>query len=193
MELLLKAAPATALTADAKGWFPLHLAACNGNATTVRPLLEAAPVVATSNVRGFVPLKIALIKASKNPRVRDPARHLETARVLLPATPPEVALAALERAGEVALPLFADLAACTALSPAQWERVPAPCPALGAALPAVLARSVAEAALLVVRLPAEARQRLRAGAMSLGRAQRVHDAELPAALVGLVLALAAGP
>ena len=70
-----------------------------------------------------------------------------------------------------------DLAACTALSPRQ--RMLAPCPGLGAALPAVLARSV--------------RQRLRLGALCLGRAQKEHCTELPAALVGQVLALASGP
>ena len=57
----------------------------------------------------------------------------------------------------------------------------------------MLARSEAEAALLLSRLPAEVRERLRTSALCLVRAQREHDIELPAALVGQVLALAAGP
>ena len=133
----------------------------------------------------------ALYKAKHSARDSGLAPYLETARLLLPATPPGPALVALVQAGEVALALFADLAACTALSPAQWWRVPRPCSALGAALPAVLARSVAEAALLVGRLPAEVRQRLRTGALCLGRAQRECRFEVPSALVGQVLALAA--
>ena len=39
------------------------------------------------------------------------------------------------------------------LTPAGWERVPSPCPGLGAALPAVMAHSDAEAAALVAHLP----------------------------------------
>ena len=124
--------------------------------------------------------------------MQDPAPFLEAARLLLPATPPDAALSALWAAGEVGLPLFADLAACTALSPEQWRRVPAPCPALGAALPAVLARSAAEAVLLVGRLPAGVRRRLRTGALCLGRAQRECSTQLPAGLAGRALALAAG-
>ena len=160
-------------------------------------LLEAAPAAAATAARRGLPLKVTVDEAQRcseeyHNRGRC-AGCMQTARLLLPATPLEGALSALEEAGEVALPLFADLAACTALSPEQWQRMPAPCPALGAALPAVLARSAAEAALLVARLPDEARQRLRTGALCLGRVQRERRIELPAALVGQVLALVAGP
>ena len=193
VRLLLEAAsPAAALTADAEGRLPLHIAAQGGNADAVRLLLEAAPVGATTQAPGGIPLEVALARAALFAILNPHAQYLEAARLLLPATPPENALSALEEAGQVALPLFADLAASKALSPAQWQRVPAPCPALGAALPAVLARSQAEAALLVGRLPAEACQRLRAGALCQGQAQREHGIELPVALVGRVLALAAG-
>ena len=191
VRLVLKAAPTTVLAADLQGRLPLHEAAKRGSVEAVRLLLEAAPAAAAAEAHGMLPLEIALDSAMDDPDAINAI--LETARLLLPATPPEIVLSAAEAAGEVALPLFADLAACAALSPAQWQRVPAPCLGLGAALPAVLARSAAEAALLVVRLLAEMRQSLRIGALCLGRAQRRHRTELPAALVGRVLALAAGP
>ena len=192
VRLLLEAAPAAALTADVQGRLPVHWAANNGCAEAVCLLLEAAPTAAlAADVEGWLPLEIALDQARE--QTDEHARYLETARLLLQATPPDMALTALEEAGEVALPLFADLAACAALSPEQWQRMPAPCPALGTALPAVLERSEAEAALLVGCLPAEVRQRLRAAALCLGRAQRECHIELPTVLVGQVLALATGP
>ena len=194
VRLLLEAAPATALTADVDGWLPLHAAASRGNTEAVRLLLEAAPEAATAESdHDDLPLELALDRAAHPTRAEDRAHCLETARLLLPAAPPQIALPALEEAGTVALALYGDLAACTALSPAQWQRVPAPCPALGAALPVVLARSAAEAALLVGHLPAEVRQRLRTGALCLARAQRECLVELPAVLTGQMLALAVGP
>ena len=163
-------------------------------------LLEAAPAAALAEANGGLPLAVALDQATHNESIfHDRARYLETARLLLPASPPEATLAALKKTGKVALPLFADLVACTALSPEQWQRMPPAvllqyfCPGLAAALPAVLARSVLEAALLMEFLPFETCRRLRIGALCLGRAQRVLGVELPAALVGQVLALAAGP
>ena len=193
VRLLLDAAPAAALRADVDGWLPLHEAASVGNAEAVRLLLEAAPAAAAKGIiAGTLPLDLALVELCRMIE-NGQAPCLEAARLLLPATPVERALSALEAADEVALPLYADLAACTALSPEQWQRVPAPCPALGTALPAVLARSAAEAALLVGRLSAEVRQRLRTGALCMVRAQRVYEIELPVALVGQVLALAARP
>ena len=181
------------MIASAEGWLPLHFAAESGSAEAVRLLLAAAPGVAATKAGDILPLEIALDQAVDSETDHDRARHLEAARLLLPATRLEAALAALEEAGEVALPLFAVLAACAALSPAQWQRLPAPCPGLASILPTVLARSTAEAALLVGRLPAKVRQRLRAGALCLGRAQRERRAELPGAIVGQVLALAAWP
>ena len=195
VSLLLETAPAAALTASARGWLPLHMAAGNGCAEAVRLLLNAAPAAATREITSFglLPLRIALLIAGDPDKIDVRGCYMEIARLLLPATPLEYALQALQRAGEVALPLFADLASCTALSPEQWQRMPAACPALGAALPAVLARSVAEAALLVGCLPSDVRQRLRTGALCLSRAQRDHRTELPAAIVGTILALAAEP
>ena len=192
VSLLLEAAPAAALAADVDGRLPIHTAADWGNAKAVRLLLEVEPAAAlTPGGTGRLPLEIALDQAVHRVRFSIPL-YLEISRLLLPATPTERALAALDKAGRVALPLFANLAACSALSPAQWQRMPPSCPGLGTALPAVLKRSVAEAALLVARLPVEARQCLRTAALCLGRAQRERHIELPAALVGQVLALAAG-
>ena len=190
--LLLKAAPAAALTAASDGSLPLHIAARNGNSEAVPLLLGAAPEAAATEAAGKLPADVALDQATRFAGGEDGGWFFEAARRMLPATPPDRALSALERAGEVALPLFADLVMPTALSPAQWQRVPAPCAGLGAVLPAVLARSEAETALLVGRLPAEVRQRLRIGALCLGQAQKVRRTELPAALVGQVLALATG-
>ena len=80
------------------------------------------------------------------------------------------------------------LATLVPLSAAEWQRVPAPCAGLGAALPDVLARSDAEPALLVQHLPEASKQRLRMAALCLGRAQRRHGASLPAPLVRALLA-----
>ncbi|KAL4421261.1 hypothetical protein ABPG75_010552 [Micractinium tetrahymenae] len=84
--------------------------------------------------------------------------------------------------------LIAHAAAQVRLSPDDWQLVPAPTPGLGAALPAVLQRSLAEAALLVARLPQAERQRLRCAALYLSHASRRR---LHAELVASVLALSA--
>ena len=196
VRLLLEAAPAAAARAADDGRFPLHWAAAYGNQEAVQMLLAAAPEAASK--RGGkprrLPLEEAMLTAASYSRAdspRDPGAHLMSARLLLPATPTSDALAALLRAGKVAWPLFADLAASRALSLAQWKRIPAPCPGLGAALPAVLSRSEAEGRQLVRRLPDAERCRLRAAALALGWAQRALGIELPAVLVRRVLALAA--
>ena len=66
-----------------------------------------------------------------------------------------------------------------------------PGPGLAAALPAVLCRSEAEAALLVRRLPVGERQRLRTAAPCLARAQHVHSLQLPSPILRLLLRAAA--
>ena len=88
------------------------------------------------------------------------------------------------------LPLFADVASRNPLSPADWLLIPSPCPGLAAALPAVLKRSTAEAALLLARLPEAERCRLRTGALCLHRAQTVAGLALPQPLVWRILAAA---
>ena len=71
--------------------------------------------------------------------------------------------------------------------------MPQPCPGLGAALPAVLARSDAEAALLVAHLPAADCERLRTALLCLHRAERAHGLELPPAILHSLLAAAHNP
>ena len=192
VRLLLEAAPEAALTADAEGRLPLHFAADRGNTEAVPLLLEKAPEAAMVSTVERLPLEIVLDRA-RSSGVQNLPGYLEVARLLLSASPLERALPALEKAGEVAQPLFVDLAACKALSARQWWRLPYRCPALGAALPAVLVRCTVEAARLVAHLPDKVRQGLHTAALCLVRAQRVLGVELPAALVGQVLALAAGP
>ncbi len=88
--------------------------------------------------------------------------------------------------------LMAVVATCVPLSPAEWLLFPPSCPGLSAALPAVLARSTTEAALLVSRLPPAERARARCAALSLARAQREAGVELPPALVTTILGAALG-
>ena len=66
--------------------------------------------------------------------------------------------------------------------------MPAPCPALVGALPDVVARSRAEAQLLVHHLEPEKRQRLRTYALCLVRAQERAGVALPPELTALLLA-----
>ncbi len=55
---------------------------------------------------------------------------------------------------------------------AAWSAVPAPCPGLLRALPAVLAQSTEQAGHLVQHLPPADVQRLRTAALGLARAQK---------------------
>ena len=122
------------------------------------------------------------------------ADYAATTHVLLPATPPDVALPALTAAlaqpnADILLPLFADLATASwPLTPEQWVQVPSACPGLGAVLPAVHARSEAEAGELVAHLPRHERRRLRTAALA-----RRSGVWLPGPLVGRILALSAAP
>ena len=86
--------------------------------------------------------------------------------------------------------LLADLAARLPLSHEQWHSIPAPCPDLARALPAVLQRSAAEAGWLVGRLAEVQRARLRAATLSLAQAQQPNRCSLPAEVSGRILAQA---
>lgn len=77
--------------------------------------------------------------------------------------------AAKRRAGAAAV---CQPCGAVAAQQAAMAVVPCPCPGLGRALPAVLARSEAEAAQLVARLPPGDGQRLRTSALSLHRRQQ---------------------
>lgn len=185
---LLAAAPETAEAEAEDGITPLALAARQGHLEVAELILEAAPSAwATGKL---VPLKAAL-----------PRGHLEIARRII-ATEHQEALAgkcdgkdALELLGSLpphpaadVLPLWHDVVSGPPLLPEDWELVPAPCPGLGRALPAVLAGSEEEAGLLVARLPLQQRLRLRALALGMAHASR-HT--LPAAVNAKILALAA--
>ena len=196
LQQLLGAAPATSSAVTRSSRFALHYAAGSGNLAALQLLVSFAPAAASAR-GGFqsrLPLEIALNEAGycwRRGQGAQAAQYLQAARLLLPVTPLDEALSALVAAGCPALPLFADLAASRPLTYAQWQRVPAACPGLGAALPAVLARSVSEARWLVQRLSGEQRQRVRSAALSLRRAQRTLGVELPVAVLGQVLALVA--
>lgn len=162
-----------------------------GQRTAALCLLEAEPQLAAQRTRaGLLPVQLALRKW-----------HHRVARALLSggdyfslAAPADARLATdlLQALGEVwdpSSPLYARLAAHRALTAQQWQLVPAPCPGVAPALPAVLARSPSEAACLVARLPAADRARLQAALLALHRAQRTTvGVELPQAMLPALLA-----
>ncbi|KAL4431317.1 hypothetical protein ABPG75_006573 [Micractinium tetrahymenae] len=156
----------------------------------VQQLLQAAPAAALVKDRdGSTPVELALGQPSE--------RGAAAARVLLQqGALPLLAgplLALLRGAGDDALPLVPLLVARLALSEEDWAQVPVPCPGLGTALPAVLARSATEAGCLVRHLPAADRERLQTAALCLARVQRrllPAGQALPAPLAWRVLALA---
>ena len=88
------------------------------------------------------------------------------------------------------VPLYALLVARQPLAPAEWARVPTPCPGLGAALPAMLARSEGEAAVLLAHLLAANRKRLRTAALFPKRVERRRCLSLTELLRPLLLAAA---
>ena len=143
----------------------------------VQALLAAAPSSATlRDMSGLAPLRRALqLRRSR----------IGVARLLLLGPAPEL-LAELSASGHAALPLYADLAASLSLTEVQWEQAPSRCAPLAAALPAVLARSQAEARLLMQHLPRAQKQRLRTCALCLVRGQRRARATLPAELTGRI-------
>lgn len=178
---------------------PLYYAALFCRADTVRLLLRAAPQAALMRDRWG---EHALHQCSfcADPGSLSPPQAIQVAQCLLaeaPLPPALESLAVLRRVlsrapHEWALPLFALLVARQPLTPADWELVPQPCPGLGSALPAVLARSDFEARLLVAHLPFEERQRLRTLALCLARAQRSGQlVQLPTTLNWRLLALSA--
>ena len=182
----LLAAGADPAARDVAGRTPLHdaasrVASWEGGEEVVCALLAAAPGAALlSDHTGRRPFDAALEEG-----LCGTARCLLERGPLPPADQVLTALAAARRglAGERVVCLYATLAARQALSPAEWARVPRPCPGLSAALPAVLRRSDAEAALLVAHLPDGERRRLRTAALCLRRTERLHSAELPPALL----------
>lgn len=209
--LLLAATPGAATLANRVGGTPLHVAAASGNVVAARELARACPAAATLTeaVGRLTPLGLALRMAAAalsipaaphttglGAGLRPAADYLEVVRAQLPAIPPAVSLPELRAAGGVHLsqlwePLCADVAMCWRMEALDWQLVPTPCPGLGRALPAVLARSEAEAAHLVARLLADHRARLRAAALALqGRTRRLQ-VWLPASAVRRILSTVA--
>eukprot|EP00887_Chlorella_sp_A99_P001679 scaffold8.g1679.t1 len=191
-ELLLAAAPEAALATTQHGsWLPLHYAARYGHTALVGLLLGAAP---DTERRRTVEGESALFLAAFNGHLHATCILLERSTAAPAGLIVDLVVAkntpfTLMPAHEVFLQL-ADLAARRALSPADWAALPTPCPGLARALPAILARSPAEAAQLVAHLPAAARGRLHALLLSLARVQRQLRLELPEAVVRRILAAA---
>lgn len=163
---------------------PLHYAASRGRPAVIRLLLQAAPQVALTPNRGAsTPVMLALS-----------CQQYEAARCLLQLQPTPLPTAYLlklmnrqrrrqqwewEPQPMMPLDFCTILASRQAIEPADWARVPTPCPGLAAALPTVLRRSEEEAALLVGHLLDGERQRLRTAALCLGRVQRSSGTPLP--------------
>lgn len=200
---LLDAAPAAAAARaeNVSGYTALHLAAMRANAAAAAALVAAAPQAAGMRAgdNDRTPLEMALSAAARaalweaHPEQHEEAENddlppptsalnIKTARPLLAVVPPSVSLPLLVQQGDLTRPLFSEVVEHWPLTAAQWEQVPAPCPCLGTALPAVLQRSPAEAAALVARLPAADSARLRTFALALRRSQRRFDVYLPAEL-----------
>jgi len=184
LQLLLDLWPAAAQQAAASGKMPLHLAAGAGCAEAVQLLLDAWPAAAQheENDSQCRPLHRALEQSGLD-------HHMRVARILLPISglPPDFLLVALPTVNAGFQPLYADLVAHFPLTTQQWQRVPMPCPDLFKVLPAVLARSEAEARHLVAHLPTQDRVRLRTFALCLARCQRVMQVCLPTGVVRSLL------
>jgi len=174
---------------------PLFYAALFCQADGVRQLLRAAPQAALMRDQwGETALQqcsYCTFSGSLSPPQAIEVAHCLMAEAPLP--PALESLAVLRRvlscAREWALPLFAVLVARQPLTPSDWELLPLPCPGLGSALPAVLARSDFEARMLVAHLPPHERRRLRTLALCLARAQR--SGQLPLLPTSLNLRLLA--
>lgn len=169
----LLAAGAHPYAVDSSGWMALHMAAFRNCPAVACLLLQAAPQTALTSTRtGLTPVEVALEYGSV-----DAARCLLELGLL----PPAGELLFLLHRGQqlmqpteahAALALYPPLVARLPLSSAEWQRVPAPCPGLGVALPAVLQRSADEAAQLVRHMPPADRERLRTAAPCVARAQQ---------------------
>ncbi len=196
---LLAAGADPAATDHQRCWTALHYAAARyDSCEQARLLIAAAPQTALLRSSGSssgeqpmfgiwgggqTPLQLALFLRS------------DAARPLLadaPLPPPCAVLPALLYAGSWALPLYPTWIARQPLSAADWARLPYDVPGLGAALPAALHRSEAEAAQLVRHLLPADSQRLRTAALCLARAERRGQLPpLPTHISWCILALCA--
>lgn len=177
----LLAAGASPTAKDSWGALPLHVAAIFGNLEALRLLAAAAPKGSLWSKTNYdaTPLDCAIFE-----------QHVSVATYLAA----EASLSSDEIDGilvelaqsrdgrpyvsELARQLYPLLVARHVLTSEQWEKIPAPCPCIGAALPEVLRRSEAEAAVLVRHMTADDQQCLRTLALCLSHAQR--SGQLPA-------------
>jgi hypothetical protein len=198
--LLIAAAPETCFMRDRDGDTPLMCAALQGNAGAIEQLLAAAPAaMAIANNQGKLPILAAVHRYARQPDTQT----LESARHLLGAGDAAEVAAALRRAADdwdtfegptaAVQQLMVEFVALRALTAEQWAMLPADLPGLEAALPTVLARSEAEAAILMARLPAEKRAFLRAAMLSLARLQRITQLSIPAPALQHIVSLAVQP
>ena len=173
VRLLLQAAPAAVMAADAAGQLPLHVAATLRRASVVRLLLKAVPATAmAADTAGYLPLHLAahhgdaemvcvLLQAAPQAATvvaagRTPLQlaYTSEARAMLGAGPAAAVLATLKAAGAAALaiPDFLLIPGRLPLDATAWAEVPSPCPGIERALPAALACSIGQAAQVVQRL-----------------------------------------
>lgn len=186
------------LAQDGDGDTPLMCATIQGNEGAVVQLLEAAPAAACiANKKGLLPIQVALQRCYRaaNDQPLQLVRHLlgagDTADVA--AALGKAAGDACEALAAAAQQMCAEFVARRALTAEQWALLPGELPGLGAALPAVLARSEAEAACLVARLPAAERMWVQAAMLSLARVQRRTQLPVPAPALQLIVSLAVEP
>lgn len=201
VRLLLAHVPEGAAAPLDNGYTALHSACLAGNAEAASLLAHSAPATAQAriNIPGKdLPLSLTLSQAAEAldgaGNVRPVEHYMDCVRVVLPFTPPDLALPDLTHWAKSPFytafrMLLSDYVAHWPLSADHWAQVPAPCPGLAHALPAVLARSDAEAALLVSHLPDPDRARLRMAALCLHRSQLSLQVQLPPVLVRHVLSL----
>lgn len=187
----------TSCPQDHDGDTPLMCAAIQANAGAVAQLLAAAPAAACiRNKNGLLPCDSALHQVAL-----DDAAALELARLLLGAGDAADVAAALAKAvthcrpevAEAAQHLWPEFAARRALTAEQWALLPAELPGLEAALPAVLARSEAEAACLVAHLPTAERERVQAAMLTLARLQGRTQLSIPVPTLQHIVSLAIQP
>ena len=195
LRLLLQANLSAAAACTADGDTPLHWAARDYRPceVAVRLLLQAAPSSAAArNDVGQTPFDVLCAHW----RIAGYDGYEEdrccAARLLMAGCglQPSQLLQTLCHSLPYTRPLLVDVATRHSLTPADWQLVPSPCAGLATALPAVLERSTAEAALLVAHLPEREQCHLRTAALALHRAQAVAGAALPQPLVWRILTLA---